>query len=57
MVVKACPRCQMLMWLKDEAIEYPDEFTMRATCPHCKQTVTLKLVSRGDNAIGPQMGH
>lgn len=57
MVVRTCPRCKLLMWLKEEAIGYPDESTMRATCPHCQQTVTLKLVSRGDNAIGPKMGH
>jgi hypothetical protein len=45
------------MWLKEETIEHPDESTMRATCPHCSQVVTLKLVSHGANATGPKMGH
>jgi len=45
------------MWIKDEDLEYPDENTMRVKCPHCHQTVTLKLISEGANATGPKMGH
>jgi hypothetical protein len=45
------------MWIKDEDIVYPDENTMRVACPHCGQTVTLKLVVEGANATGPKMGH
>jgi hypothetical protein len=45
------------MWVKDEAIEYPDENTMRVKCPHCQETVRFKLVTQGENAAGPQMGH
>jgi len=57
MQVKPCPRCQKLMWIKDEQITYPDENTLRVTCPHCQQTVSFKLVSQGANAAGPKMGH
>jgi hypothetical protein len=56
-IVKTCPKCQLLMWLKEETIEYPDENTMRAVCPHCKETVRFKLVTQGSNAAGPKMGH
>lgn len=55
--VRVCPRCSLLMWIKDEDIEYPDEDTMRAKCPHCQQVVTMKLVVQGSNATGPKMGH
>lgn len=55
--VRACPRCSLLMWIKDEDVEYPDADTMRVKCPHCKQTVTVKLVIQGSNAAGPKMGH
>lgn len=55
--VRACPRCDLLMWIKDEDIEYPDENTMRAKCPHCQQIVTMKLVVQGSNSTGPKMGH
>jgi len=56
-VVKACPRCGLLMWVKEEAITYLDENTVRTACPHCRQIVRLKLVSQGANAAGPKMGH
>lgn len=55
--VRTCPRCSLLMWIKDQDIEYPDESTMRVTCPHCHLTVTFKLVTEGANAAGPKMGH
>lgn len=55
--VRTCPRCSLLMWLKEEDIVYPDENTMSVTCPHCRQKVTLKLVVEGANAAGPKMGH
>ena len=55
--VRSCPRCHQLMWVKKEQIEYPTDDTMRVTCPHCQHAVTLKLVTEGDNASGPKMGH
>ena len=45
------------MWIKDEDVEYLDDNTMRAKCPHCQQPVTMKLVVQGSNATGPKMGH
>jgi hypothetical protein len=45
------------MWIKDQDIHYPDEYTMQVKCPHCQATVTLKLVVEGSNAAGPKMGH
>lgn len=56
-IVKTCPKCRLLMWVKEEVIEYPDENTMRMKCPHCHETVTFKLVTQGANAAGPKMGH
>ncbi len=55
--VRTCPRCSLLMWIKDQDIHYPDEYTMQVKCPHCQATVTLKLVVEGSNAAGPKMGH
>jgi hypothetical protein len=54
---KTCPKCRMLIWLKDEDIEPIDEDTIRTKCPHCKETVRFKLVTLGANAAGPKMGH
>jgi hypothetical protein len=45
------------MWLKDNQIEQVDENTVRATCPHCQRIVRFKLVTQGENAAGPKMGH
>ena len=45
------------MWIKDEDVEYVDDNTIRAKCPHCQQTITMKLVVQGSNAAGPKMGH
>lgn len=56
-LVKACPRCSKLMWVKEDAVEYLDENTIRTTCPHCHQLVRFTLVSQGANAAGPKMGH
>jgi len=56
-LVKACPRCSLLMWVREEQTEYLNEHTIRTTCPHCKQSVRFTLVSRGANAAGPKMGH
>ncbi len=55
--VRTCPKCGLLMWIKDEDIEHPDENTMRVTCPHCHETVRFRLVTEGSNAAGPKMGH
>ena len=56
-LVKACPRCGLLMWVQEDAVTYLDENTVWTTCPHCRQNVRLKLVSQGANAAGPKMGH
>jgi len=45
------------MWLKDDQYERLDEATIRGRCPHCGSTVRFKLVSAGENATGPKMGH
>lgn len=55
--VRTCPKCNLLMWLKDEEIEYLDEDTIRVRCPHCQQLSRFKLVTMGANAAGPKMGH
>ena len=55
--VRSCPKCFLLMWLKDDQYERLDEETTRAKCPHCGSTVRFKLVSEGENATGPKMGH
>lgn len=55
--VRSCPKCFQLMWLKPEEYEFLDEVTIRSTCPHCRSTVRFKLVTQGENAAGPKMGH
>ena len=55
--VRSCPKCFQLMWLKDDQYERLDEETIRGKCPHCGSTVRFKLVSAGENATGPKMGH
>jgi len=55
--VRTCPRCAQLMWLKEDQYERLDEETIRGKCPQCGATVRVKLVSQGENAAGPKMGH
>jgi RNase P subunit RPR2 len=55
--VRSCPKCFQLMWLKQDEYEVVDEGTVRAKCPHCGSNVRFKLVSEGENATGPKMGH
>ena len=55
--VRSCPKCFQLMWLKPSEYESLDEETVRAKCPHCGSAVGLSLVSEGENATGPKMGH
>ncbi len=55
--VRTCPKCAQLMWLKDDQYEQLDENTIRGKCPQCGSTVRFTLVSQGDNAAGPKMGH
>lgn len=57
MFVRPCPSCRLLMWIKEEAIEYPDENTMKVTCPHCQHIARFKMVVEGPNAGAPKMGH
>lgn len=45
------------MWPKDDQIEYPDDNTLRITCPHCQHIAQFALVSEGANARAPKMGH
>jgi DNA-directed RNA polymerase subunit RPC12/RpoP len=45
------------MWLKQNEYEWLNDETVRAKCPHCGSTVRFKLVSKGENATGPKMGH
>jgi RNase P subunit RPR2 len=55
--VRRCPKCLQLMWLTQNEYELLDEETVRAKCPHCGSNVRFKLVSQGENATGPKMGH
>ena len=55
--VRTCPMCKQLMWLKEDQYEQLDEQTIRGKCPQCGATVRFKLVSQGENAAGPKMGH
>ena len=55
--VRSCSKCFQQMWLKQNEYELLDEETIRAKCPHCGSTVRFKLVSKGENATGPKMGH
>jgi len=55
--VRKCPKCFQLMWLTENQYELLDESIIRAKCPHCGSTVRFTLVSQGDNAAGPKMGH
>ena len=57
MLVRKCPKCGLLFWIKEEAIEYPDENTMKVICNHCQQTLRIPLVTQGSNAGAPKMGH
>ena len=55
--VRTCPKCAQLMWLKEDQYERLDEDTIRVKCPQCGSMVRFKLVSQGENAAGPKMGH
>ncbi len=55
--VRTCPKCAQLMWLKEDQYERLDEDTIRGKCPQCGSTVRFNLVSQGENAAGPKMGH
>jgi len=55
--VRSCPKCFQLMWLKQQEYEIIDDQTVRAKCPQCGEMVRFKLVTQGENAAGPKMGH
>ena len=55
--VRTCPKCAQLMWLKEDQYDRLDEDTIRGKCPQCGSMVRFKLVSQGENAAGPKMGH
>jgi DNA-directed RNA polymerase subunit M/transcription elongation factor TFIIS len=55
--VRSCPKCSQLMWLREDQYEVLDEETLRSKCPHCGSAVRFKLVTVGENATGPKMGH
>ena len=55
--VRTCPKCAQLMWLKEDQYEQLDTETIRGKCPQCGALARFKLVSQGENATGPKMGH
>ncbi|NKB82052.1 MAG: hypothetical protein GKS05_09230 [Nitrospirales bacterium] len=57
MLVRKCPKCEQLFWIKEEDIQYPDSDTMRVTCHHCLQVLRIPLIVKGANAGAPKMGH
>ena len=57
MLVRKCPKCSLLFWIKEQDIEYPDPNTMKVNCTHCKQTLRIPLITQGANAGSPKMGH
>ncbi len=57
MLVRQCPKCDKLFWVKEHDITYADTNTLRVTCTHCRQILRIPLVTQGDNAGAPKMGH
>ncbi len=57
MLVRKCPKCGLLFWVPENAVEYSDENTLRVTCNHCRQVLRIPLVTQGANAGAPKMGH
>lgn len=57
MLVRKCPKCEKLFWIKEQDVHYADRNTLRVTCTHCRQTLRISLVTEGANAGAPKMGH
>ncbi len=57
MLVRKCPKCGKLFWIAEQAVDYADANTLRVTCTHCRQILRIPLVTEGDNAGAPKMGH
>ena len=57
MLVRKCPKCEKLFWIKERDVDYSDEDTLRVTCTHCRQVLRIPLVTEGANAGAPKMGH
>lgn len=57
MLVRKCPKCEKLFWIKEQDIEYINDNTLRVTCHHCQQVLRIPLVTEGANAGAPKMGH
>ena len=57
MLVRKCPKCEKLFWIKEQDIEYSNDDTWRITCQHCQQVLRIPLVTEGPNAGAPKMGH
>ena len=57
MLVRKCPKCEKLFWIKEQDIEYSDRNTLRVICTHCRQVLRIPLVTEGANAGAPKMGH
>ena len=56
-LVRKCPKCEKLFWIKEQDIEYSDTNTWRIICQHCQQILRIPLVTQGANAGAPKMGH
>ena len=57
MLVRKCPKCEKLFWIKEQDIDRSDQDILRVTCTHCQQVLRIPLVTEGDNAGAPKMGH
>ncbi len=57
MLVRKCPKCEKLFWVREQDIVYSDKDTLRITCTHCQQVLRILLVTEGANAGMPKMGH
>ena len=57
MLVRKCPKCEELFWIKEQEIDQSDENTLRVSCNHCQQVLRIPLVTEGANAGAPKMGH
>lgn len=57
MLVRKCPKCEKLFWIKEQEIDRSNENTLLVSCNHCQQVLRIPLVTEGANAGAPKMGH
>lgn len=57
MLVRKCPKCEKLFWIKEQDIDRSNTDVLRVTCTHCRQVLRIPLVTEGANAGAPKMGH